>query len=187
MSPVHKRGPNLHLVLWKRLTTETPHRGNASKTAFEEFPFYYGKSLKTGKGWGISEYFWGVSQYLKLRCFLFFLRRFRFFLRRFRLKKKKFKLYLGEGFPLFFEAFPQNIWGVSVFLKNLFSWGVSFFFWGVSVFLKTLFSWGGFVFFEAFPQNIWVFLITLFSWGVSSFFFEAFPHIYEAFPFFKKI
>ena len=37
-------------VLWKRLTTETPHRGNAPKTAFEEFPFYFGKSLKTGKG-----------------------------------------------------------------------------------------------------------------------------------------
>ena len=29
---------------------ETPHHGNASKTAFEEFPFYFGKSLKTGKG-----------------------------------------------------------------------------------------------------------------------------------------
>ena len=24
--------------------------GNASKTAFEEFPFYFWKSLKTGKG-----------------------------------------------------------------------------------------------------------------------------------------
>ena len=42
------KGP-LKKVLWKRLNTETSQRGNASKTAFEEFPFYFGKSLKTGK------------------------------------------------------------------------------------------------------------------------------------------
>jgi len=36
-------------VLWKRLNTETSQRGNASKTGFEEFPFFFGKSLKTGK------------------------------------------------------------------------------------------------------------------------------------------
>jgi len=28
---------------------ETPQQGNASKTGFEEFLFYFGKSLKTGK------------------------------------------------------------------------------------------------------------------------------------------
>ena len=48
---IHSKSQNYgSLVLWKRLTTETPHHGNASKTAFEEFPFYFGKSLKTGKG-----------------------------------------------------------------------------------------------------------------------------------------
>ena len=52
---------NNNLVLWKRLNTETSQHGNASKTGFEEFPFFFGKSLKTGKCWGISEYFWGVS------------------------------------------------------------------------------------------------------------------------------
>ena len=36
-------------VLWKRLNAETSQRGNASKTGFEEFPFFFGKSLKTGK------------------------------------------------------------------------------------------------------------------------------------------
>ena len=36
-------------VLWKRLNTETSQRGNASKTGFEEFPFFLGKSLKTEK------------------------------------------------------------------------------------------------------------------------------------------
>ena len=63
---------------------ETPHHGNASKTGFEEFPFYFGKFLKTGKG---------------VRTFRIFLRRFPifkvevfplFFLRRFRFKKKLF-------------------------------------------------------------------------------------------------
>ena len=107
-------------VLWKCLNTETSQFGNVSKTAFEEFPFYFGKPLKTGKRWGISEYFWGVSQYLK-----YFLRRFRFFLRRF--------CKIFEAFPNFWklclvEVFPQTIWGVSVFLKTLFSWGVSAFF-----------------------------------------------------------
>ena len=28
---------------------ETPHQGNVLKTAFEYYPFYFGKSLKTGK------------------------------------------------------------------------------------------------------------------------------------------
>jgi len=37
-------------VLWKRLTTETSHQGNASKTAFEESPFYFRKSFQNGKG-----------------------------------------------------------------------------------------------------------------------------------------
>ena len=39
----------LMMVLWKSLNTETSQRGNASKTSFEEFPFFFGKSLKTGK------------------------------------------------------------------------------------------------------------------------------------------
>ena len=58
---VTQTGPANYTVLWKRLNTETSQRGNASKTGFEEFPFFFGKSLKTGKCWGISEYFWGVS------------------------------------------------------------------------------------------------------------------------------
>ena len=33
-------------VLWKRLNTETSQRGNASKTGFEEFPFFWGNPLK---------------------------------------------------------------------------------------------------------------------------------------------
>ena len=36
-------------VLRKHLNTETSQHGNALKTAFEEFPFYFGKPLKTGK------------------------------------------------------------------------------------------------------------------------------------------
>ena len=39
----------LMMVLWKSLNTETSQRGNASKPGFEEFPVFFGKSLKTGK------------------------------------------------------------------------------------------------------------------------------------------
>ena len=33
-------------VLWKRLNPETSQRGNASKTGFEEFPFFLGNTSK---------------------------------------------------------------------------------------------------------------------------------------------
>ena len=54
----------MYFLTIKRITTETSHQGNASKTAFEKFRFYFGKSLKTGKGLEISEYFRVISQYL---------------------------------------------------------------------------------------------------------------------------
>ena len=59
-------------VLWKRLNTETSQCGNASKTGFEEFPF-----------------FWEIPQNWKM------LRDFRIFLRR-------FLIFKVEVFPLFF-------------------------------------------------------------------------------------
>ena len=33
-------------VLWKRLNTETSQRGNASKTGFEDFMFFWGNPSK---------------------------------------------------------------------------------------------------------------------------------------------
>ena len=59
-------------LLWKRLNTETSQRGNASKTGFEEFPF-----------------FWEIPQNWKM------LRDFRIFLRR-------FLIFKVEVFPLYF-------------------------------------------------------------------------------------
>ena len=47
----------LKSVLWKPFTTKTSYHGNATKTALEEFLLYFRKSLETGKGGGISEYF----------------------------------------------------------------------------------------------------------------------------------
>ena len=59
-------------VLWKRLNTETSQHRNASKTGFEEFPF-----------------FWEIPQNWKM------LRDFRIFLRR-------FLIFKVEVFALFF-------------------------------------------------------------------------------------
>ena len=144
-------------MLWKRLTTETPHRGNASKkkrkplksrffwvlsaisvikTEIPQNPVLRGLTNIFEGFPNIFEAFpqnvWGVSVYLKL--------------------------YLVEVFPLFFEAFPQKFWGVSVFLKTLFSWGVSAFF--LRRFRKI---------FEAFPYFLKLYLD------------EAFPQNFEKF------
>ena len=86
-----------------------------------------------------------------------------------------------------FWGVSKKIWGVSVFLKTSFSWGVSFFYLGISAkclrrfFFKKLFlvevvplfwcvSAKMLRYFFRIPQNLWcisAFLKTLFSWSVS--------------------
>ena len=44
-------------VLWKRLNTETSQRGNASKTGFEEFPFFLGNPSKLENVEGVPNIF----------------------------------------------------------------------------------------------------------------------------------
>ena len=127
-------GFSLSGVLWKRqrngLPDEMPKK--PLKSTFEEFPLYFGKSLKTRKGnfriflIKLFPNFYSIRrlrfQKILYKLFFswgvvsFFLRRFRIFLRRFCLKKK---LYLVEVFPLFLEAFLHIFEAFSCFAKNV--------------------------------------------------------------------
>ena len=93
------------LVLWKCLYTETSQCRNATKTGFQEFPFFWGEIPQNWKMLRDFQIFLRRFQIFKVVVFPFFLRHFRF-LRRFCFLKKVFKFYFVEAFPLYFEAFP---------------------------------------------------------------------------------
>ena len=115
-------------VLWKRLNTETSQRGNASKTGFEEFPFFGGEIPQNWKMLRHFRIFLRRFLIFKVEVFPLFLRRFRFF-GAFQFFQKTFKTLFCWGVSSFF-------WGVSVFWKKIILLRRFRFFWGVSVFWK---------------------------------------------------